>query len=91
LQLALKGIHINVIAPGPVITALQAASRPADQMEGLGVGLPLHGRAAQPAELVPAYMFLASSDSNSMTGPVLHINSEFDGILYLSFGPIDIG
>ncbi|KAM6498709.1 hypothetical protein JOM56_006657 [Amanita muscaria] len=40
-----------------------------------GVGTPLHGRAGQPAELGPAYAFLASSDSNLMTGQVLHINS----------------
>ncbi|PPR03791.1 hypothetical protein CVT24_007471 [Panaeolus cyanescens] len=73
-QLAPKGIRVNGIAPGPVITALQPASRPAEQMEGLGVGLPLHGRAGQPAELGPAYVFLASSDANLMTGQVLHIN-----------------
>ncbi|EPQ53270.1 oxidoreductase [Gloeophyllum trabeum ATCC 11539] len=75
VQLAPKGIRVNAIAPGPVVTALQAASRDAEDMEGLGVGLPLHNRAAQPAELGPAYVFLASSDSNAMTGAVLHINS----------------
>lgn len=76
VQLAPKGIRVNAIAPGPVITALQAGSRPAENMEGLGVGMPLHGRAGQPAELGPAYVFLASCDSNIMTGQVLHINSE---------------
>ncbi|TFK41814.1 NAD(P)-binding protein [Crucibulum laeve] len=75
VQLAPKGIRVNAVAPGPVITALQAGSRPADNMEGLGVGMPLHGRAGQPAELGPAYVFLASPDSNIMTGQVLHINS----------------
>ncbi|KAG6811949.1 hypothetical protein H0H92_005113 [Tricholoma furcatifolium] len=74
-QLALRAIRVNAIAPGPVITALQAGSRDAEDMEGLGLGLPLHGRAGQPAELGPAYVFLASSDSNLMTGQVLHINS----------------
>ncbi|KAF9055811.1 hypothetical protein BJ165DRAFT_1521782 [Panaeolus papilionaceus] len=74
MQLAPKGIRVNGIAPGPVVTALQPASRPAEEMEGLGVGLPLHGRAGQPAELGPAYVFLASSDANLMTGQVLHIN-----------------
>ncbi|KAF8078931.1 hypothetical protein FPV67DRAFT_1663598 [Lyophyllum atratum] len=49
---------------------------PPEEMEGLGVGMPLHGRAAQPAELGPAYVFLASSaDSNIMTGQVLHMNN----------------
>ncbi|KAG2022910.1 short-chain dehydrogenase/reductase SDR [Coprinopsis cinerea AmutBmut pab1-1] len=74
-QLAPKGIRVNGVAPGPIITALQAASRPAENMEGLGVGEPLHGRAGQPAECGPSYVFLASSDSNIMTGQVIHINS----------------
>ncbi|KII96044.1 hypothetical protein PLICRDRAFT_98637 [Plicaturopsis crispa FD-325 SS-3] len=75
LQLAPRGIRVNAIAPGPVITALQAASRSAEDMDGLGVGLPLHGRAAQPAELGVAYVFLASADANVMTGAVVHINN----------------
>lgn len=79
VKLAPRGIRVNGIAPGPVITALQAGSRSADDMEGLGVGMPLHGRAGQPAELGPAYVFLASSDSNIMTGQVIHINSELSG------------
>ncbi|KAF5385068.1 hypothetical protein D9615_001254 [Tricholomella constricta] len=74
-QLAPRGIRVNAVAPGPVITALQASSREREDMEGLGVGMPLHGRAGQPAELGPAYVFLASSDSNIMTGQVMHINS----------------
>lgn len=73
---------MNAIAPGPIITALQAGSREAEDMEGLGVGMPLHGRAGQPAEMGPAYVFLASSDSNIMTGQVMHLNSEvFPGVL----------
>ncbi|KAF9466989.1 NAD(P)-binding protein [Collybia nuda] len=75
VKLAPRGIRVNAIAPGPVITALQPASRSAEDMEGMGVGMPLHGRAGQPAELGPAYVFLASSDSNIMTGQVLHLNS----------------
>jgi NAD(P)-dependent dehydrogenase (short-subunit alcohol dehydrogenase family) len=74
-QLAPKGIRVNGVAPGPIITALQAGSRPADDMEGLGVGMPLHGRAGQPAEAGPSYVFLASPDSNIMTGQFIHINS----------------
>ncbi|KAF7763916.1 hypothetical protein Agabi119p4_8453 [Agaricus bisporus var. burnettii] len=75
LQLISKGIRVNAVAPGPVITPLQPASRTPEDMEGWGSGTPLHGRAAQPAELGPAYVFLASSDSNVMTGQVLHVNS----------------
>ncbi|KJA28385.1 hypothetical protein HYPSUDRAFT_33754 [Hypholoma sublateritium FD-334 SS-4] len=74
-QLAPKGIRVNAVAPGPIITALQAGSRSAENMKGFGLGMPLHGRAGQPAEAGPSYVFLASSDSNIMTGQVIHINS----------------
>ncbi|KIJ14597.1 hypothetical protein PAXINDRAFT_79098 [Paxillus involutus ATCC 200175] len=74
-QLAPRGIRVNSIAPGPVITALQPASRDADEMESFGLGVPLHGRAAQPAEIAPAFVFLASPDSNAMTGACIHINN----------------
>lgn len=75
LQLVPKGIRVNAVAPGTIITAIQVASRPADQMEGLGVGtVPLHNRPGQPAEMGPGYVFLASSDSNAVTGQVLHMN-----------------
>jgi NAD(P)-dependent dehydrogenase (short-subunit alcohol dehydrogenase family) len=68
---------VNGIAPGTIMTALQAASRPADDMEGLGVEkVPLHNRAGQPAEMGPGYVFLASSDANAVTGQILHLNSE---------------
>lgn len=82
LQLISKGIRVNAVAPGPVITPLQPASRTPEDMEGWGSGTPLHGRAAQPAELGPAYVFLASSDSNVMTGQVLHVNSMSDSGYY---------
>ncbi|KAJ2924027.1 hypothetical protein H1R20_g13071, partial [Candolleomyces eurysporus] len=75
VQLAPKGIRVNAVAPGPVITALQPASRSAENMESFGLGVPLHGRPGLPAELGPSFVFLASSDSNLMTGQVLHINS----------------
>lgn len=91
MQLAPKGIRVNAVAPGPVITALQPASRPADNMEGLGVGMPLHGRAGQSAELGPSYVFLASSDSNLMTGQVLHVNSKWLNLVaFFSFRLFDL-
>ncbi|KAK9894222.1 NAD(P)-binding protein [Cystobasidium minutum MCA 4210] len=76
MQLMPKGIRVNAVAPGPVYTPLQPASRSGEQMEGWGIGdIPLHGRVAQPAELGPSYIFLASADSNAMTGNTIHINS----------------
>ncbi|KAK1925374.1 putative oxidoreductase [Papiliotrema laurentii] len=76
MQLAPKHIRVNAIAPGPVHTPLQPASRPAEQMEGFQVGsLPLHGRANMPAEMGPAYVYLASADSNAMTGQIMHLNN----------------
>lgn len=75
-QLAPRGIRVNAVAPGPVYTPLQPASRDADNMEGWSVGnLPLHGRPAQPAEMAGAYVFLADAGmSNIMTGQVLHLS-----------------
>lgn len=74
LQLAPKAIRVNAVAPGPVLTPLQPASRSAEQMENWGVGdIPLHGRVAQPAEMGQAYVFLASS--NCSTGSTVHVNS----------------
>ncbi|WVF69364.1 hypothetical protein IAT40_004140 [Kwoniella sp. CBS 6097] len=76
MQLAPKGIRVNAVCPGPVYTPLQPASRPAEQMEEWQLGtLPLHGRANQPAEMGPAYVFLASADSNAMTGQMMHLNN----------------
>ncbi|TRM64620.1 hypothetical protein BD626DRAFT_492466 [Schizophyllum amplum] len=75
IQLAPKGIRVNAVAPGVVITALQAGSRSEDDMEALGLGTPIINRGAQPAEMAPTYVYLASArDSNFMTGAVLHIN-----------------
>jgi len=74
-QLAPKGIRVNAIAPGPVYTPLQPASRSAENMEGWEIGkVPLHGRAAQPAEMGEAYVLLAGPGGNYMTGSVIHIN-----------------
>ena len=73
-QLAPKGIRVNAVAPGPVYTPLQPASRAAEQMEGWEVGKPpLRGRAAAPAELGGTYVFLANNrDSGTITGQTIH-------------------
>jgi NAD(P)-dependent dehydrogenase (short-subunit alcohol dehydrogenase family) len=69
-QLAGKGIRVNSVAPGPVWTPLIPATIPGEQLGDFGAQTPL-GRAAQPAELAPFYVFLASGESGYMTAQVL--------------------
>jgi NAD(P)-dependent dehydrogenase (short-subunit alcohol dehydrogenase family) len=66
-QLAPKGIRVNTVAPGPIWTPLIPATMPADEVSSFGSETPI-GRAGQPAELAPAYVFLASQESSYITG-----------------------
>jgi NAD(P)-dependent dehydrogenase (short-subunit alcohol dehydrogenase family) len=66
-ELGPKGIRVNAVAPGPIWTPLIPATMPAEQVGEFGADTPL-GRAGQPAELAPAYVFLASDDSSYITG-----------------------
>jgi NAD(P)-dependent dehydrogenase (short-subunit alcohol dehydrogenase family) len=66
-ELAAKGIRVNAVAPGPIWTPLIPATLPSDKVAEFGADTPL-GRAGQPAELAPAYVFLASPDSSYITG-----------------------
>lgn len=70
-MLAERNIRVNAVAPGPIWTPLIPSTF--DQVEDFGKKVPL-GRAGQPSELGPAYVFLASEDSSYMTGQVMHIN-----------------
>ena len=70
-QLAKKGIRVNGVAPGPIWTPLIPASF--DDVTDFGQDTPM-GRAGQPSEVGPAYVFLASEDSSYMTGQFIHIN-----------------
>ncbi|WP_158858097.1 SDR family oxidoreductase [Lunatibacter salilacus] len=70
-NLAEKGIRVNAIAPGPIWTPLIVATF--DDIEEFGKKTPM-GRAGQPSEVGPAYVFLASDDSSYITGQVIHIN-----------------
>jgi len=70
-NLASKGIRVNAVAPGPVHTPLQPASRPAEQMEGFGSNS-LIGRPGQPSEVAPSYVFLASAESALYYGQILN-------------------
>jgi NAD(P)-dependent dehydrogenase (short-subunit alcohol dehydrogenase family) len=73
-QLAPQGIRVNVVAPGPIWTPLQTAGgQPTDVLPEFGQSTPL-GRAGQPAELAPAYVFLASGESSYVVGETLHVN-----------------
>ncbi len=67
-----KGIRVNAVAPGPVWTPLIPATMPADKVEKFGGNTPL-GRAAQPAELAPAYVLLASDEASYITGAVVPV------------------
>lgn len=70
-NLAEKGIRVNAVAPGPIWTPLIVATF--DDISDFGQDTPM-GRAGQPSEVGPAYVFLASEDSSYMTGQILHIN-----------------
>ena len=73
-QLAPKGIRVNVVAPGPIWTPLQTAGgQPTEQLPEFGQSTPL-GRPGQPAELAPAFVFLASPESSFVSGETLHVN-----------------
>jgi NAD(P)-dependent dehydrogenase (short-subunit alcohol dehydrogenase family) len=72
-QLASKNIRVNGVAPGPIWTPLIPASLTKEQVESFGKETPL-GRAGQPGEVAPCYIFLASSDASYISGSVLHPN-----------------
>jgi NAD(P)-dependent dehydrogenase (short-subunit alcohol dehydrogenase family) len=72
-RLVKDGIRVNGVAPGPIWTPLIPASFPADKVAKFGEDKPM-GRAGQPVEVAPCYVFLASRDSSYMTGQVLHPN-----------------
>lgn len=66
-ELAPRGIRVNTVAPGPIWTPLIPATMPPEQVGNFGAETPI-GRAGQPAELAPAYVFLASQESSYITG-----------------------
>ena len=68
-----EAIRVNAVAPGPIWTPLIPSTFPPDKVEEFGTDVPL-GRAGQPEEVAPCFVFLASEDSSYMTGQVLHPN-----------------
>jgi NAD(P)-dependent dehydrogenase (short-subunit alcohol dehydrogenase family) len=72
-MLADKGIRVNAVAPGPIWTPLQPShGQPQEKLEQFGSDVPL-GRPGQPAELAPAYVFLASQESSYITAEVIGV------------------
>jgi NAD(P)-dependent dehydrogenase (short-subunit alcohol dehydrogenase family) len=68
-----KGIRVNCVAPGPVWTPLNPSEKEAEDVSRFGAKTPMK-RPAQPEEIAPAYVFLASSHCSSyITGEILPI------------------
>jgi len=68
-----RKIRVNAVAPGPVWTPLIVATFDEEKIKSFGSETAM-GRAGQPSELGPAYVFLASDDSSFITGQVIHVN-----------------
>jgi NAD(P)-dependent dehydrogenase (short-subunit alcohol dehydrogenase family) len=74
-----KGIRVNAVAPGPVWTPLNPADKLGPQVAQFGGKTPMK-RPAQPEEIAPAYVFLASPQTSSyITGEVLPIIGGYNG------------
>ena len=71
-ELAEKGIRVNAVAPGPIWTPLIPATMPEKNVAEHGKKSPL-GRAGQPAEVAPAYVFFASGESSYITAEILAV------------------
>lgn len=68
-----KGVRVNAVAPGPVWTPLNPADKTGDDLQQFGADTPM-GRPAQPEEIAPAFVFLASPQTSSyITGEILPI------------------
>ena len=73
MSLAKDGIRVNSVAPGPIWTPLIPSTFSENQVTSFGSNTPL-GRAGQPYELAPAYVYLASEDSSYVNGHTIHVN-----------------
>jgi NAD(P)-dependent dehydrogenase (short-subunit alcohol dehydrogenase family) len=79
LQLISKGIRVNAVSPGPVWTPLNPADKQKEGIKHFGANTPMK-RPAQPEEIAPAYVFLASPQCSSyITGEVLPIIGGYPG------------
>lgn len=71
-EVVARGVRANVVAPGPVWTPLIAQSFDEEKLQSFGENAPM-GRPAQPAELAPAFVFLACDESRYVNGEVLGV------------------
>ena len=72
-ELGPEGIRVNAVAPGPVWTPLQPATKEPEAVASMGKDTPL-GRIGQPAELAGAFVFLASpAEASYVTGTVIGV------------------
>lgn len=68
-----KGIRVNAVAPGPIWTPLQlSGGQPDEKLKHFGEKVPM-GRPGQPAEVAPAFVFLASQESSYITAEVIGV------------------
>jgi NAD(P)-dependent dehydrogenase (short-subunit alcohol dehydrogenase family) len=73
-NLVKNGIRVNAVAPGPIWTPLNPmGGQPPEDIKDFGKNTPM-GRAGQPNEVAPSFLFLACDDASYMTGQTLHPN-----------------
>ncbi|MDB5614536.1 MAG: short-chain dehydrogenase/reductase [Devosia sp.] len=70
--LAEKGIRANTVAPGPVWTPLIPSTMPEEKVKTFGQQVPM-GRPAQPCELAPVYVMLASDEASYVSGATIAV------------------
>ncbi|WP_333571384.1 glucose 1-dehydrogenase [Sphingomonas sp.] len=70
--LAPRGIRVNCVAPGPVWTPLIPSTMPPEQVKEFGQSYPI-GRPAQPVELAPAYVMLATDEASYISGATVAV------------------
>lgn len=73
LSLVERKIRVNGVAPGPIWTPLIPSTFSPEKVGKFGTDAPM-GRAGEPSEVAPSYVFLATSDASYMTGQILHPN-----------------
>ena len=66
-------MRVNAVAPGPIWTPLIPATMPEEKVDDFGAEESPTGRAGQPAEVAPLYVFLASQESSYVNGEVIGV------------------